>query len=95
MRQLVTGSLMSVLILVVASDALTDLALAHADSAVRSSLETNAPAADAAATETSALIWLIPVAMGVFAFILVFVIRRYSKPGRQGQAQQDIDKPGR
>lgn len=94
MRQLVIGSLMTALTLVAATHALADTALAYAESTVRAAAEATAPAADVAATESSALIWLIPVAMGVFAFVLVFVIRRFSRPERQRQAQDDIKKPG-
>lgn len=62
---------------------------------VHADVTANMPAADAAATQSSPLIWLIPIAMGVFALVLVFVIRRFSRPHRQPKAQEEIKKPGR
>lgn len=47
----------------------------------------NLPAAEVSATRSSPLIWLAPITLGVLAFILVLVIRRYSKPRRQHLAQ--------
>lgn len=49
------------------------------------------PTTDVSSTQSSPLIWLGPIGLGVFALILILVIRRYSKPQRQHLAQQDIE----
>ncbi len=53
-----------------------------------------APAADATEAQSSPLIWLIPLAMGLFGLGLAFAIRRFSRPERQPKAQDEIKKPG-
>lgn len=93
MRLFATSGLLALLMFAALPHALGGSALAVADSAVQTTVAGNVPATDAAAAESSPLVWLIPVAMGLFAFVLVFVIRRYSKPRHQGKAQDDIENP--
>lgn len=95
MRLFPISGLTAALALVMALCALMNKAVARVNSAVQNTAAENLPAMDAAATETSPLVWLIPVVLGVFAFVLVFVIRRYSKPRHQDKAQEEIKKPGR
>lgn len=94
MRLFPISGLAVLLALVVALYALTDEALARVNIAVQNTAAENMPAVDASAAETSPLAWLVPVVMGVFAFVLVFVIRRFSRPERQPKAQEEIKKAG-
>ncbi len=94
MRQFAASGLLALLLLA-APYALADMALPSTQALIPADVAANMPAADAAATQSSPLIWLIPIAMGVFALVLVFVIRRFSRPHRQPKAQEEIKKPGR
>ncbi|GEM_PF-4148947 len=94
MRQLAASGLMALLLLAAAPHLAADTALSGAQVVIHADVTANMPAADAEATESSPLVWLVPLFMGVFALVLVFVIRRYSRPERQPKAQEDIQKPG-
>ncbi|MGY6554192.1 MAG: hypothetical protein ACXIUM_06685 [Wenzhouxiangella sp.] len=63
--------------------------IAAALTAAQTSSTDNLPAAEASQTRSSPLIWLAPLGLGVFAFVLAMIIRRFSKPDRQHLAQKE------
>lgn len=50
------------------------------------------PAAALNPAESGPEVWVGPIIMGVFAFFLILLIRRYSKAWHQGKAQKDPNK---
>lgn len=48
------------------------------------------PLADLNPADSSLEVWIGPIILGVFALVLIVLIRRYSKPRHQDQAQSDL-----
>ena len=94
MRPLATAWLTAILLCVVALTVHSADTWAAAGFVGQAEVMENAPAADATDARSSPLIWLIPLIMGLFGLGLAFVIRRFSRPERQPEAQEDIEKPG-